>query len=86
MKVSWLELTSLPLAQDADDTAVEPATVFHYLQNHAPPGDRMPGLAKPIRSEQRRWLPAERGWMRVEWRVRCDASPTSALQRAFFGL
>lgn len=81
VKVSWLDLTSLPLAQDADDTAVEPATVFHYLQNHLLL-ETDDGPCEPIEASSA-LLPSERGWMRVEWRVRCDASPTALYSGLF---
>ena len=82
VKVSWLDLTSLPLAQDADDTAVEPATVFHYLQNHLLLLEADDGPCEPIEASSA-LLPSERGWMRVEWRVRCDASPTALYSGLF---
>lgn len=81
VKISWLDLTSLPLVRDADDTPVQPATVFHYLQNHLLL-ETNDGPCEPIEASSA-LLPSERGWMRVEWRVRCDASPTALYSGLF---
>jgi len=84
VKVSWLDLTSLRRLQDAAEPPVEPTTVFRYLQNHLflETDDRP---CEPIEASGA-LLPAERGWMRVEWRVRCDASPTALYSGLFRSL
>ncbi|MDH3625428.1 MAG: HupE/UreJ family protein [Myxococcales bacterium] len=81
VKVSWLDLTSLPLAQDAAEAPLEPTTVFGYLQDHLLL-ETENGPCEPIEASGA-LLPAERGWMRVEWRVRCDAPPTALYSGLF---
>ena len=84
VKVSWFDLTSLPLVQGAVDTPVEPATVIPYLQNHLLL-ETHEGPCEPIRTSGS-LLPSERGWMRVEWRVRCDSAPTALYSGLFRSL
>lgn len=84
LKVSWFDLTSLPIVQNASDTPIEPATVLPYLQGHllletqAGPCEAIPGSSAI--------LPSERGWMRVEWGVRCDGAPTALYSGLFRSL
>ncbi len=84
VKVSWLDLTSLPLGRDAADAGevpVGPAAVSRYLQEHLllETEDRP---CAPIEASGA-VLPSERGWMRVEWKVRCD-TPPNALYSGLF--
>ena len=84
VKVSWFDLTSLPVVQDAVDTPFEPATVLPYLQNHLLL-ETEDGPCEPIEASGA-LLPSERGWMRVEWRVRCDSVPTALYSGLFRSL
>lgn len=84
VKVSWFDLTSLPLVQDEVGTPVDPATVIPYLQNHLLL-ETNEGPCEPIRTSGS-LLPSERGWMRVEWRVRCDSAPTALYSGLFRSL
>jgi hypothetical protein len=81
VKVRWLELTSLPLAQDATLASYERSGALPYLQAKLSlESDAGPCKAIPSSTT---WLPAERGWLRVEWRVRC-ASPATTLHSRLF--
>jgi len=84
MKVSWLDLTSLPIVRDAVDAPFEPAMVLRYLQHHLLL-ETDDGPCEPIEASGV-LLPSERGWTRVEWRVRCDASPTALYSGLFRSL
>ena len=84
VRVRWLELTSLPQARDADETVFDRARILPYLQSRlflrsdGEPCEAIPSSAS--------WLPAEQGWARVEWRVRCEGPPTSLQSRLFASL
>jgi hypothetical protein len=84
VKARWLELTSLPIVGEAAPGAYERSSVLRYLQTNlfveadAGPCEAIPSSAV--------WLPAERGWLRVEWRVRCDSPPTALQSRLFTAL
>lgn len=83
-KVSWFDLTSLPVVQDARDTPIEPATVIPYLEDHLLllTSD---GPCEPIAASSA-VLRSERGWLRVEWRVHCDSAPTALYSGLFRSL
>ena len=84
VKVRWLELTSLRVVQDATPGAYERSGVLPYLQtklfleSEAGPCEAVPSSTT--------WLPAERGWLRVEWRVRCGSPPRSLHSQLFTSL
>lgn len=84
VRVRWLELTSLPMAHEAKDAPFDRSSVLPYLQSKlylqagAVPCEAVPSSAA--------WLPAERGWIRVEWRVRCPSRPTSLHSELFTSL
>ena len=84
VKVSWFDLTSLPVVQDGVDTPVDPGAVIPYLQDHLLL-DTDDGPCEPIRTSGA-LLPSARGWMRVEWRVRCDSAPTALYSGLFRSL
>lgn len=84
VRVRWLELTSLPSFQETGDTAFEASSVLPYLQTRLLlEADGRP--CEPIPSSGN-WLPAERGWVRVEWKVRCDSAPTGLRSELFTSL
>ena len=82
VKVRWLELTSLPAA--STDADVDRSSALPYLQtslslqSSTGPCEAIPSSAT--------WLPAERGWVRVEWRVTCDSRPTTLRSELFTSL
>jgi hypothetical protein len=84
VRVRWLELTSLPIIRDSADALSDRSSVLPYLQanlsleTEAGPCEAIPSSAT--------WLPAERGWIRVEWRLRCDSPPSSLQSRLFTSL
>jgi hypothetical protein len=84
VRVRWLELTSLPVIRDSADALSDRSSVLPYLQanlsleTEAGPCEAIPSSAT--------WLPAERGWIRVEWRLRCDSPPSSLQSRLFTSL
>ena len=80
-RIRWLELTSLPDSLGAGDTPFERGQVLSYLQSHLYLDTDEGRCAAVPRSEA--WLPAEEGWFRVEWQVRCD-TPPHALHSALF--
>lgn len=84
VKVRWLELTSLPEVAEAAEGPFELALVLPYLQErlslHTEAGPCEPSAASAVR------LPAEQGWLRVEWRVRCDGAPTRLQSELFTSL
>ncbi len=84
VRVRWFELTSLPdLGGDAD-APFEPGRVLSYLQQHLVLQTESGACAPRAMSEV--WLPAERGWARVEWRVRCDGEASGLYSTLFQGL
>jgi len=87
VRVRWLELTSLPSVAEAAEAEGGPfdfALVFPYLQErltlHTDAGPCEASPASAVR------LPVEQGWLRAEWRVRCDGSPTRLQSRLFTSL
>lgn len=84
VRVGLLELTSLPTAKGAPGAAFELARVVPYLQEHlvlrSDDEVCVPETASAIR------LPAETGWLRIEWRVRCDDLPTGLRSDLFASL
>jgi hypothetical protein len=84
VRVRWLELTSLPIIRDTADAPFDRSSVLPYLQSRlALESDA--GSCEAIPSSTT-WLPAERGWLRVEWRVRCGSPPTSLHSELFTSL
>ena len=83
LRVRMLELTSIPTAGDSD-ASFERLSVLSYLQSRISlasadgPCSAVPSSAT--------WLSAERGWVRVEWRVRCNAPATSLRSDLFSSL
>ena len=65
LRVRMLELTSIPTAADAD-ASFDRSSVLSYLQSRLSLGTEG-GPCEPIPSSAT-WLPAERGWIRIEWR------------------
>ncbi len=84
VRVRWLELTSLPIMRDATDAPFDRSSVLPYLQSRL----TLESDAGPCQaiSSSATWLPAERGWLRVEWRVRCSSPPTSLHSELFTSL
>ena len=73
-RVRWLELTSLPFFGEDAGTPFDRSDVLSYLQTKlALESDD--GACEAVPSSAT-WLPAEPGWVRVEWRVRCEEPPT----------
>ncbi len=84
VRVRWLELTSLPAVRDAADTPFDRSIVLPYLQSKLYlEADAGPCEAIPSSTT---WLAAERGWLRVEWRVRCSSPPASLHSELFTSL
>jgi len=81
VKVRWLELTSLPIDREAAESVSDRSSVLSYLQTRLFV-EADSGACKPMPSSAV-WLPAERGWLRVEWRVRCDSPPVSLHSQLF---
>ena len=82
VRVRWLELTSLPVT--SADASADRASALPYLQtNLSLETDTGPCEAIPSSAT---WLPAERGWVRIEWRVTCDSRPTSLHSELFTSL
>lgn len=82
-KVSWFDLTSLEEAQEAVE-GFDPDTFASYLEDHLTLSADA-GACEPVEGSQQ-ILPAERGWLRAEWRVRCEGAPTSLRSDLFPGL
>jgi len=84
VRVRWLELTSLPIESDAADAPIDGTMALPYLQSRlfletdAGPCEAIPSSTI--------LLPAARGWLRVEWRVRCNSPPTSLHSELFTSL
>jgi len=84
VRVGWLELTSLPAVRDAADAPFDRSSVLPYLQSKLVlESDSGPCEAIPSSVI---WLPAERGWVRVEWRVHCDGPPVTLRSQLFTSL
>lgn len=83
VKVRWLELTSLSPVGEAD-APVDRSTAVPYLQSRLSLTTDA-GLCEAIPSSTT-WLPAERGWVRVEWRVQCEAPPKQLRSGLFSSL
>ncbi len=84
VRVRWLELTSLPEVSEATDAPFEVERALPYL------GTRLTlqteaGPCEPDGSSAVR-LPAAEGWLRVEWRVRCDGEPERLHSELFTSL
>ncbi|MGB5697067.1 MAG: HupE/UreJ family protein [Polyangiales bacterium] len=84
VKVRWLELTSLQALRESEDEPFDRASVLGYLQERLTlEGDT--GACAPIPASTH-WLAAERGWLRVEWRVRCASPPVRLHSKLFTSL
>jgi hypothetical protein len=83
LRVRMLELTSIPTAADADASS-DRSSVLLYLQSRLTLATEG-GPCQAIPSSAT-WLPAERGWTRVDWRVRCSAPATSLHSQLFTSL
>ncbi|MGB8221667.1 MAG: HupE/UreJ family protein [Polyangiales bacterium] len=84
VRVAWLDLTSIPLGPDSGEAPADRSSVLPYLQSRLVlESDSGPCEAIPASGT---WLPEERGWVRVEWRVRCSAPPTRLRSRLFTSL
>jgi hypothetical protein len=81
VRVRWLELTSLSDAGAGSDAPFAKSRVLSYLQERLSLQSEAGRCAPTAGTEV--WLPAERGWLRVEWRVRCDGPPTSLQSQLF---
>lgn len=75
VRVRWLELTSLP---DGLGSAIP------YLQRHLTL-ESDAGPCEALESSVVE-LPADEGWLRVEWRVRCEGSPSQIRSSLFSSL
>jgi len=84
IRVRWLELTSLPIAVDQSVETFDRSAVVSYLQTKLVL-ENDGGACEPVPSSET-WLPAERGWLRLEWRVRCASPPRSLQSRLFTSL
>lgn len=81
VRVAWLDLTSLQGLRQTEDEPFDRASVLRALQTRLVL-EADAGPCEPIPSSTN-WLPSERGWLRVEWRVRCP-SPARSLQSELF--
>ena len=84
VKVSWLDLTSLPASQESDGPSLDGSGTIRYLEQHLLLQTAV-GVCSPVAGSGV-VLPSERGWTRVEWRVRCDGSPTALRSDLFRSL
>jgi hydrogenase/urease accessory protein HupE len=84
VRVRWLELTSLPEARQRATPAFDESLVLPYLQTRLVL--EAEGRPCEVIPSSGTWLPAERGWLRVEWRVRCESAPSSLHSDLFTGL
>lgn len=81
VRVRWLELTSVTPDAEAADAPLDSAAVVSHLQaNLRLESEEGPCEAVPASVTA---LPTERGWLRLEWRVRC-ASPPERLHSELF--
>jgi hypothetical protein len=81
VRVRWLELTSLPEVSHRMPEAFDQAVVLSYLQTRLVlEGEGGPCEVVPSSTTR---LPAEPGWLRVEWRVRCESKPSSLTSELF---
>lgn len=84
VRVGWRELTSLPVVGDPADAPSGRSRVLSYLQSRLTlESDAGPCEAVPSSAT---WLPAQRGWLRVEWRVHCASPPVSLHSELFTSL
>ncbi len=83
-KVRWLELTSVPSGDDDPDTAVDHSNAIRYLQQSLY-FESEEGQCEVVPSSAT-WLPAERGWVRAEWRVQCEGRPQTLHSELFASL
>ncbi|MFW2390492.1 MAG: HupE/UreJ family protein [Polyangiales bacterium] len=81
VRVRWLELTSVTPDADAADKPLDRAALVSHLQSRLRLESDQ-GPCEPVASSVTS-LPAERGWLRLEWRVRC-ASPPDRLHSELF--
>ncbi len=79
-KVRWLELTSLPMA-GGTDAPLDRAEVLDYLQSKLTLESEDQPCAPAAQAGN--WLPADRGWARVEWRVLCEETPVRLRSELF---
>lgn len=84
VRVRWLELTSLPFFDDEGGAPFDRDEVASYLQRSLTLESEA-GPCEPLASSVT-WLPAEPGWARVEWRVRCAAPPVRLHSELFASL
>jgi len=84
VRVAWLDLTSLPVAGDAADRPFDRSSLLPYLQSKLVL-ETDSGSCEAIAASAV-WLPAERGWVRVEWRVHCDGPPVALRSELFASL
>jgi hypothetical protein len=84
VRVRWFELTALPSFAEAGGRAFDLEQVLPYLQErlslHTEAGRCEANPASAIR------LPAEEGWLRAEWRVRCEGPPARLQSQLFTSL
>ena len=84
VKVSWLDLTSLPPSQESEGPSLDASATTRYLEQHLQLHTAA-GACAPVEGSGV-VLPSERGWTRVEWRVRCDGPPTALRSDLFRSL
>ena len=84
VRVRWLELTSLAEVATPRDAPFEASSVLPYLWNRLTLETAMGSCEVDERSAVR--LPSEQGWLRAEWRVRCDGEPTTLHSQLFASL
>ncbi|MGB5812108.1 MAG: HupE/UreJ family protein [Polyangiales bacterium] len=84
VKVSWFDLTSLPEAQALDNGKPDSSVFLPYLERHLTLHTSS-GACAPVDGSAE-ILPSERGWLRVEWRVRCEGAPTTLRSELFASL
>jgi hypothetical protein len=84
VRVRWLELTSVPEAIGTEAGMLDRARVLAYLQSRLVLGTTE-GACTP-RAGSDVWLPAESGWIRVEWSVTCPEPPERLHSQLFSSL
>jgi hypothetical protein len=84
VRVRWFDLTALPSVAETEGRPFDLEQVLPYLQErlllHSDAGPCEANPASAIR------LPAEEGWLRAEWRVRCEGAPTRLQSQLFTSL
>jgi len=84
VRVRWLELTSVPETIGTDAGDLDRGRVLEYLKERIILETEDGACAPRVGSEV--WLPADSGWIRVEWSVECEGEPERLRSQLFSAL